>query len=243
MKEIDFIPDWYKRKRDRQHSYLRQYAALGCLFAIMMTWNFITAASISRATAQVAQISQQCQEARNYTNQFAIIKNQIAKSKEMTAILDEIDSKIDVADILAELSYLIKENVIVNSFDLSAERLALEHTGISNKGLAIRAAKNQILNSSRPVTGDVRFKLVLKGLAVDASDVAELVCALEESPYFFQVILAYSRNKTVRAKGELRRWLLAVNNHITGTGKGYHVSEFELTCYIANYQQRNTFIK
>jgi hypothetical protein len=35
MKEIDFLPEWYKNGRRRRMRYRTQYAVLGCIFVVM----------------------------------------------------------------------------------------------------------------------------------------------------------------------------------------------------------------
>jgi len=57
MKEIDFLPEWYKSGRRRQVSYRTQYIALGGVFVVMMVWSLITTHSISKARAQYAQMA------------------------------------------------------------------------------------------------------------------------------------------------------------------------------------------
>ena len=79
--------------------------------------------------------------------------------------------------------------------------------------------------------GDVRFKVVMSGVASNARDVGELICRLEDSPYFCQVIPSFSRNKKIKTKS------------IT-SGRDFPVSEFKLSCYLANYLLQSAgFIK
>jgi hypothetical protein len=36
MKEIDFLPEWYRDGKRRESHYRTQYLAIGCLFAVMV---------------------------------------------------------------------------------------------------------------------------------------------------------------------------------------------------------------
>ena len=54
MKEVDFLPQWYRESRRRQSSVQRQYVVLGTLFLIMVMWNAMATRSISLATADLA---------------------------------------------------------------------------------------------------------------------------------------------------------------------------------------------
>ena len=57
MKEIDFLPEWYKSDKRRQVSYRTQYIAISSVFAVMMLWGFISTRSISKARAQIAHLA------------------------------------------------------------------------------------------------------------------------------------------------------------------------------------------
>jgi hypothetical protein len=72
--------------------------------------------------------------------------------------------------------------------------------------------------------GGVKFKVVINGVAADASDVAELVCRLEDSPYFCLVYPSFSRNKKMTVTKRPAR-------------EDFQVTEFEIGCYLANYEE------
>lgn len=61
---------------------------------------------------------------------------------------------------------------------------------------------------------DLRYRFKLAGIAADAADVATLISALETSSYFCQILPGFS--KTIQVKD-------------------YPVTEFEVSCYLANY--------
>nr|MBC8379068.1 hypothetical protein [Planctomycetota bacterium] len=51
MKEIDFIPEWYKASQNRMKRYHRQYILLASLLTIMMAWSFIIGGYIEKVRA------------------------------------------------------------------------------------------------------------------------------------------------------------------------------------------------
>ena len=79
MKEIDFLPEWYKSGRRRKITYRTQYVVLGGIFAIMMVWNFFAAGSVSRAEAELARISAGDAESQAATVTFTRLKDQIGE--------------------------------------------------------------------------------------------------------------------------------------------------------------------
>jgi len=223
MKEIDLLPEWYKSSRRRQVSYRTQYVALGGMFIIMLTWNFITSHSISKAAAQLADA--QAGQTEIDTKEFDGLKSRLAQLQKKTSILDEIDSKIDVADVLAEMSYLMDEKIVLSKVELKAERFTDNQNGKINNSAAVRLAGNNFDRNESPWTGQVKFKVVITGIASDAADVAELICKLEDSPYFCLVYPAFSRNAEIKTSAKNAK-------------ENLQVSEFEIGCYLANYCEK-----
>ena len=66
--------------------------------------------------------------------------------------------------------------------------------------------------------------MAISGVAAESGAVPKLILRLEESPYFCQVALSFSRNKKK-----------AMSKSEAG-GKEYNLTEFEITCCLANYQ-------
>lgn len=231
MKEIDFLPEWYKSGRRRQVSYRTQYIALGGMFAVMIVWNFVAMYSISRAKAQSSQMAIKQVEAESRTAKLSDLKEEVKELQEKAEYIEEIDSKIDVASVLAELSFLINEKIVLSKVEFVSEKFKdrQRSNSSSRSGAVVRAVKRRLSDDRNLPLGDVRFKITLSGVAADAGDVAALICSLEESPYFFQVVPSFS--KTIEIKAE--------DNYSSGSwGRGeenVQVSEFEISCYLANY--------
>lgn len=227
MKEIDFLPEWYKSGRRQQISYRTQCVALGGIFAVMMVWNFVTSYSISKTEAGLIQEASRQTEAKSASQEFAGIKNRLTRLQRKASILEEIDSKIDVTNVLAEMSFLIDEKIILSEVEFSAEKFVDGRESKLRSGSTVRAAWGNSGNKEAAMPCDVRFKVVISGIAADARDVAELICRLEDSPYFRLVYPSFSRNKKIKAGPEF-------------AGKSYQVSEFEISCYLANYKIQYT---
>ncbi len=224
MKEFDFLPEWYKGGRRRQISWRAQYVALAGMFVVMVVWNFIASHSVSKATAQLAEMTLKQTEAKSSSSEFDSIKSQAEQIRVKTNILKEIDSKIDVASVLGELSFLIDKKIALRGVDFKAERFGDVQGGATGRGSMVRAAVSSYGRKQTLFFGDVRFKVIINGIAADASEVAELVCKLEDSPYFRQVYPSFSRNTEVKTTGG-------------PVAESYKVSEFEIVCYLANYHE------
>ncbi len=222
MREIDFLPKWYKSGRRRQAGYRAQCIALGGMFVVMVVWNFIATGSISKTAAELPQMATRQAKAEIASREFARIKNEVRRLKKGASILEEAGSQADAGSILAEMSFLIDERIVLKKLVVSPEK-----SSGSWEDSQLPSA-----NAIQKLFDDVRFKVVISGFAVPTSSetsgqeiVAELVCKLEDSLRFCDVYPLFSRHAEVEAGG--------------GPGKKrYQASEFEISCYLVDYRQK-----
>jgi Tfp pilus assembly protein PilN len=245
MKEIDFLPEWYKSSRRRQVNYRVQYIVLSGIFAVMMVWNFVATNSMSRAKAQLVQMATKQTQAEKASAKLAELKKDVSAFHKKEQLVEKIDSKINVSNILAEISFLINEKIVISKLQLISEKfLDEQNDGQSmQNNTALRSANYNFAENIEHPLGNMRFKVLITGVAANASEVATLICNLEESPYFFQVTPSYTRSAQIEAikhtlvnsQRELSRDLLKNKGKNLGSEDKITVSEFEISCYLANY--------
>jgi hypothetical protein len=212
MKDIDFIPEWYRTGRQRKVGYRRQYTIIVCLFALMAGWSFITGMSVSRSRAEASQREQTFRADETINARFDDIRKELAGLTDRQQCLARVDPKVDFAAVLAEFSHLVAERVILKTLDIQSERYQNEKKS-DRTSMIVLGADSKEKESVLP-EADQRYRLKLTGIAADASDVAGLITALESSKYFCQILPGFS--KTVQVKNTA-------------------VTEFEVSCYLASY--------
>ncbi|MFX0199635.1 MAG: PilN domain-containing protein [Candidatus Hodarchaeota archaeon] len=250
MKEIDFLPEWYKSGKRRQVSYRTQYVAISSVFVVMMAWSFIATRSISKARAQISQMATQQAQAKMVSDEHTGLEDEIRVLRKKAESIEEIDSKIDVASVLAEMSFLIDERIVLRKLEFIAEKFVNEQDTKKSPGVGtvVRVVQSSMRNKKELPLGNVRFKVVIAGIAADTNDVAALMCKLEDSPYFCQVILSYSRGSDeigIKNASSFRTGTNVVqgvekNRNLVrdaGAQGKIQVNEFEINCYLANYRQ------
>ena len=252
MKEIDFLPKWYKSSRRRQVSYRTQCVGLAGIFVVMMVWNFAATHSISKATAALVEAESKASVAESVSWAFGKIKSEVTQLQKKAEFIEEIDSKIDVAGVLAEISFLVDKKIVLSKVEFGAERFAGKAQGKVNGGTTVRVAWAKFGKKGALPLGDVRFKVVISGVAADARDVAKLTRRLEDSPYFCLVYPSFSRNRKINAvrnsttgnriqKGRISNGVRARSEKgragSVRRDASYQVSEFEIGCYLANYRE------
>jgi len=240
MKEIDFLPEWYKSGRRRRVTYRTQYVVLGGIFAIMMVWNFFAAGSVSRAEAELARISAGDAESQAATLAFTRLKDQIGELQKKAALIDDIDAKIDVASVLGEVSFLIDTGIVLSNVEMIAERFddTQGSKQAQRSGSLVRAARAKSNENETLPAGRVRFKVVIHGMAAKPGDVAALICKLEDSQYFFQVVPRFSRPVQIKPKTSQTLRSSDVESSENQLAADIRASEFEISCYLANYRQQ-----
>ncbi len=214
MKELDFLPEWYRQKNKRNTHYREQYTAIVSLLVVILTWSFFSVGNVMRVEAQCAAL-QNAQVAQiQSTKEIDSIEAELNQLREKAGILKSVDSEITVSNVLAELSFLIDGPVVLNKVEINKEKCIVESDD-PTRGPIVRVAVGSSVKKNKQANKEIyRFKVMITGVATDATEVAQLLRKLEKSPYFCQVVPGFSRNRIVQT---------------------HQVSEFEIYCYIANY--------
>lgn len=248
MKEIDFLPEWYRNGQRRRVSYRTQCIALSGVFVAMVIWSLAASHSISKAQAELTAMTASPGQVENASAASARLESELKELRKRIESVRQIDSRINVAGILAELSFLIDQRVVLRKVEFIAERLVQEQKDepLQTAGAVVRAVRATLDSKKAMPLGNVRFKVVIAGVAADASDVGVLMCKLEDSPYFWQVALAFSRDIEIasRSASPPRKEpdttdTVAQTKEDAGQGSaGIQASEFEINCYLANYREQ-----
>jgi len=242
MKDIDFLPEWYKSSRRRQVNYRVQYIVLSGIFAVMMVWNCVVTHSISKAKRQIENMTTKQAQVEKASAKLEELKREVSLFHRKEQLLEKIDSKMNVSDILAEVSFLMSEKIIISKLQLISEKFPYDQNK-GEKDAVVRLANYNTGKNIEPPVGNVRFKVLITGVAANASEVANLICNLEESPYFFQVKPSYTRSAhietNIKTLVNSQRGLMSNSLINVGNTPGYKekiiVSEFQISCYLTNY--------
>ena len=211
MKEIDFIPEWYTAGRKRRLNYHRQYAVMIGVFTVMVCWSFVTSRTISKAKAQVDGVDKSLAVGVSRAREYNKLRFSFAQLTKKEQILERLNPKVDISNIIAELSFLVDGDIILGKLDIQTEPF---HTGSgSDKSTVQLNYGGDNSKGSMPYENRC-IKVLISGIAAGAAEVATLISRLEGSPYFCRIIPGFSRNKKV---------------------KDVETTEFEISCYVADY--------
>lgn len=217
MKEIDFIPEWYKANQNRKKRYHRQYILLASLLAVMMSWSFFVGQYVERVRADVEDIEMVYEKGKVKVSEGAVLQSEIATLQGHVRILDAITPRTRASVIIAELSYLIRDNIILNKLSLNEEEIEFSKVNSSaSAGTVVQMGSSSRGNKASDVSLEPkRTKVIVTGIAAKPADAAMLISRLEQSDYFEEVLPVYTKAKTV---------------------KDHDVTEFEIRMFVANYK-------
>lgn len=238
MKEIDFLPEWYRESKRRRSRLRKQYAALVLIFTCMMTYNLAVTHHTARATARLACFEDERISAESVLHEFNIISKELGEVRVKADLVEQIDAKIDVSAVLAELSHVIDATVVLTRVEAVAEPVSGSSDSKEAKTSGLRTVESGVPSAPSPHLGQAKFRILLAGLAASPADVAGLVCRLDESSYFRNVHASW-RNSAVDLPVAERN----VGRKPPGTPAAaprdvsIEVSEFEIVCHLANFEE------
>jgi len=212
MKEIDFIPEWYKTGQKRIVGYHRQYILITLLFVVLLAWSHAAGSFVSRAKAEADRVQSLLEVKESLAEVYCEMKETVADLQANTHVLERVKPRVDLSHVIAELSYLVSDRIVLSRIDIQSEAVRAVPTG--KKKDVVRIAAGSGRTSSALPEENTRSKVTIAGIAAKGSDVASLISKLDESSWFCQVIPDYSRSKEI---------------------KGVMTMEFEIGCYVANY--------
>ena len=217
MKDIDFIPEWYKANQNRKRRYHRQYILLASLLAVMMGWSFFVGQYIERVRADVEDAQTVFEKGKAKVDEGIRLQSEIASLQHEIHILDATTPRTHVSAVIAELSFLIRDNIILSRLSFSDEEIELDNEQPSTPaGVVVQVGSFSRGNKTSEVSLEPkRTKVILTGIAGRPADAATLISRLEQSDYFREVLPVYTKAKKV---------------------KEFDVTEFEIRCFVADYK-------
>jgi Tfp pilus assembly protein PilN len=234
MKDLDFLPEWYKEDRRRHAHVRRQYLALVAIFLVMMAFNATSIHRANRAAANLAQLEGRRAGAEAVVHEFNGLTKRVNALKTRVNLVEEIDPRVDPAALLAELSHVIGETIVLRKLQIVAEPFRPADERTRSRGAAVRLGGRTEPSNQDTLLGAVKFQIVLTGIAASPADVPDLVCRLDASRYFQRVHLSFYGSAKARAGGPPAS---VPREGSTPTAGAWDVTEFEIVCYLANYEE------
>jgi hypothetical protein len=235
VKDLDFLPEWYKEGKRRYSAVRKQYVALVAVFLVMMAFNLTATHRAARVAAEVARHESGRARAEAVVHEFSAVVKELNQMGAKAKLVRQVDLRIDVAGVLAEISHIVDESVVLSKVELVAEPFSQPEDKSRTTNAPVRAAAKTGEGERALPLGDSRLRVVLAGVAAHPANVADLVCRLEESSFFQQVRPSFY-SKTKIQVGASRGAPRQADAAGTNAAESLDVTAFEITCYLANYE-------
>ena len=104
MRDVDFLPQWYKDRRRQRSIVQKQYLALSVLFLSMMVWNAFAVRSIRSASAALSLAEQQRIRSERVSAVFDQLSTRADELQRMTSTLAALERSWTPAKVWTLLS-------------------------------------------------------------------------------------------------------------------------------------------
>lgn len=215
MKELDFLPNWYRDDRQRILRRHRHYVLFGLVVVLLAGWSIIVGRSVSNLKAQTQQIQTALEKGQQTLLSTLEKELQIETLGRQAVILETLTPRTAISAVLGELAFCVNKQIIYSKVSLVLE--PIEDTrpkAAPATGGVVRLAAAKPAQASAMPDSPQRIRVTLTGIAAGGADVARLIERLETSDYFESVSPGFSRAKKVGSRD---------------------VTEFEITCWVADY--------
>lgn len=217
----------------------RQYAILIIFFLAMVTYNTVVTGRISRASAELARLEDRRYWAEGILHEYDAVSKRLESRQAKVASVQQVDARIDVAAVLAEISYIIGDPVVLSRLEFVSEPFPSSETAGDRAKSGVRSAGASRNVDKTASLGPGRFRVALAGITVDSGEVGALADRLDKSPYFQQVNPLFRDNtiqvSALTSQGPPETDATAKRKE----ARSVSVTEFEITCYLANYEERD----
>ena len=218
MARIDFIPLEYHEDGRRRRMIRIRSAGVCVLAAVMGMWVGVNRQMIASARAMLPEINAQQQQIDIHIARTQQLMADRATLDAHRAFLDQLQQRISLVPVLADISDRMPENVLLTQFSRSPELLGKDEDEAPGAApaLDLKGAKpNTPLEVSRDRTPDSVVLsgqpsiVTIRGVARAVPDILEFAAALERSKLIDRVEMQIGQ---------------------PGTWAGKQVQRFEVTC-------------
>jgi Tfp pilus assembly protein PilN len=196
MEKIDFLPERIKVQRARRASLVRQVCLLGVCLAALAALAYVRHQRIGSAKAELIALKDQ---STNMQRQLAFrgeLERQQADLMIKKRIDDQLGSRVNALEVLAELERLLPESIVLTSLNLEAVELRVPLKPAEDKASSSARAAN-----NRPKEKVVkRVRLVFTGLAPSDVDLANFIAQLSAGRLFEDINMGYAKNVDFRGR-------------------------------------------
>lgn len=191
LESIDFLPERLAAQRARRRLWVRQGYLLAVCAVLLAILGYTRQMRVSKAQAELSLLAERSVNVQRQLGMLQPLRVQQAELFLKKRIDEQLGSRVEALDVLAELERVLPNNVVLVSLDLEA--MDIRHTGAGD------AVPKQRVDFGADAT-QRRVRLVISGLAPSDVDVATFIAQVSSSKIFEDVNMGYSKSTEFRQR-------------------------------------------
>jgi Tfp pilus assembly protein PilN len=188
MDKIDFLPERIRQQRIRRRSMVRQGYLLTVTVAALVILGVLRQGQISQAKGELASLVDQAREVQRQLAYRGELEHQQADLMIKKRIDDQLGSRVNALEVLAELERLVPESIFLTNLNLEAVELKVP----------VKMAGGTANNDETRDKVVKRVRLVFTGIAPTDVDLANFIAQMSAGQIFEDVNMGYSKNVEFR---------------------------------------------
>ena len=196
MENIDFLPDRIRLQRSRRRRIIRQaFLAVVCTMGLVLL-GYVRQNAVRNAQAELSSLREHGQELQRQVAMRDGLEKQQAQLQIARRVDDQLGSRINALEVLAELSKMVPSNMTLISlnFETIEQKVPID---MNAGGKPSARASSAGPTKERVVK---RVRLTLTGIAMNDVDVANFIAQLSANPLFEDVNMGYAKTTDFRGK-------------------------------------------
>jgi hypothetical protein len=121
MKELDFLPNWYRDDRQRILRRHRHYVLFGLVVVLLAGWSIIVGRAVSNLKAQTQQIQTALEKGQQTLLSTLEKELQIDTLGRQAVILETLTPRTAISAVLGELAFCVNKQIIYSKVSLVLE--------------------------------------------------------------------------------------------------------------------------
>jgi hypothetical protein len=192
MREVEFLPEWYPRVRQRRRMVVMQTWASLALICALGVWMLLVQRNVHAREVELSSLRTDLNQSEAEVSRLEELLQLQQQLGRQDQIFLKIGRPIESTKIITTLEQLMPRDMAL--LDMTVEKD--ETVTRSANALAARAARPpQAGSAAAAAAAEIKIRLRLHGVAPNDMDLAEFLAKLTTKPFFKQTELIYTRER------------------------------------------------
>ena len=186
MREIEFLPDWYRQTRRRRRLLLLQCAVTAALAVVAAIWTCLVLRSDVRGSVALADMGQELTQSMNRMKQRDELQTLRGELKERKKVDEQLGVDVPLSRVLGLIDRAMPGVIGVTQIDIDTT---------TRPRPADKLAALAVKKPGGEVPADRVMSVSVRGVAPSNVEVANFMEALSRTGLFEQVRMGYARDR------------------------------------------------